>query len=630
MKIQGIERIKVVIVIATLLLGTISINQSNTYAKESNINIDGQQYEFAEKDHYEFSTASGTKSVNQFGTFSITGNVKNIPDVGDFDAYEVKECNVTLSYNLGQKLIDADETEWHLVEDKSKKVDSFSLDENIMKGSIVLQTSLDGENWITDLQLTDIAGKDSVYNANFYESQNIQQINGCYYRVIVAYKTSKKLDDKKIAFVKLDNYDYKKYAEVYEFYLINSVENSLDAALPTAKPKKNNLGKLVNAGKDTGYSETNSITGKDPHFGWNLGEFFVNGFTRETKDENGNLLFLKNFGDTVTLWFNLEQDINCLNGNSKLTIAEDKNGYDQYFQIPKTNFKHGAMIICHTDKEGNKTITKYFDYLAANARTGADTKVELFEEGDYDVALDYEIKDSSGFDSYTNYRIAFSFSIRNGNTMFYIFDNVTGNELSDGAITKNGFKIDLAKSQYLTIDVKRSVIIDSEGNKKIDLRSNKPAKDGAVYADDGIYIFDIKNPSTGESATKTIYVGTDKYLRALSTTGLSIKEIEDKVANGYEINDDGMLIKPVIESEIEFETDEAETDETKENVIHEKTHEDVVETDSIKETEEIIFQDEVVVDEIATSSNGIIITIVIIVVVIIVAIYFMKKGKKKH
>ena len=54
----------------------------------------------------------------------------------------------------------------------------------------------------------------------------------------------------------------------------------------------------------------------------------------------------------------------------------------------------------------------YTDYLAANARTGADTKVELFEEGDYEVALDYEIVDKSGVDSYTNYRIFFTFSIR--------------------------------------------------------------------------------------------------------------------------------------------------------------------------------------------------------------------------
>ena len=33
----------------------------------------------------------------------------------------------------------------------------------------------------------------------------------------------------------------------------------------------------------------------------------------------------------------------------------------------------------------------YTNYLEANATVGADTKVRLFEEGDYEVALDYQI-----------------------------------------------------------------------------------------------------------------------------------------------------------------------------------------------------------------------------------------------
>lgn len=58
---------------------------------------------------------------------------------------------------------------------------------------------------------------------------------------------------------------------------------------------------------------------------------------------------MKNVGDRVTLWFNLSQDINCLNGNEKLTINEDVNGYDQDFEIEKTNFKHGTLIIRYTE-----------------------------------------------------------------------------------------------------------------------------------------------------------------------------------------------------------------------------------------------------------------------------------------
>lgn len=564
-----IVKMQIVILATLIFVGTgFYFLEIMAYAKNNSITVPGMIYEFEKDDHYEYSSENATNPINgssQFGNFSIAGDVKTITTVNGFDAYEVNDGNVEFSYEVGKSLINVTESERHLVDDKSKKVDGLKLDENILKGAVILQTSFDGESWVTDLIHTNIAGDSTDFVSQFYTSKNIQQINGCYYRIIVAYKTSIKLEDRQIAFVKLDNYDYKKYAEVYQFYLVNSKENSTDAASPTAEPMKK-LGNKINTGKDNGYSSENIITNKDPHYGWDIGTFFVNGYTRETKDDNGNPLFLKNFGDTVTLWFKLEQDINSLNGNSKLTIAEDTNGFDQYFEIPKTNFKHGALIIRYTDKSGNQVINKYFDYLAANTYTGADTKVELFEEGDYEVALDYEIKNSNGIDSYTDYRIFFSFSIRNGNTMFYIFDNSTGNELSDGAITSNGFRIDLAKSQYLTIDVKRTVLVDGVGGRREDTRINGTANDGDVYTDEGIYTLDIKNLYTGESTSKTVFVGNDSFLKALSVTGLSIKEIEDKMSQGYEIADNGTLIEPkddiieeIAEEEIESEKDISET-----------------------------------------------------------------------
>ena len=86
---------------------------------------------------------------------------------------------------------------------------------------------------------------------------------------------------------------------------------------------------VVNTGKDNGYSKADSIGAKDPHFGWTLGRFVVSGFTSVNRDEN-NPVFLKNVGDKVKLSFRLEQDIDNLNGDKNLTIASDKNGYDEY------------------------------------------------------------------------------------------------------------------------------------------------------------------------------------------------------------------------------------------------------------------------------------------------------------
>ena len=42
-----------------------------------------------------------------------------------------------------------------------------------------------------------------------------------------------------------------------------------------AEEQKYYLGSAVNAGTDTGYSESNDIKENDPHFGWELGRFYI-------------------------------------------------------------------------------------------------------------------------------------------------------------------------------------------------------------------------------------------------------------------------------------------------------------------------------------------------------------------
>ena len=122
------------------------------------------------------------------------------------------------------------------------------------------------------------------------------------------------------------------------------------------------------------------IDDEDPHYGWDLGNFFVSGYTQKTEDGNGNFVFLKNVGDKVTLWFNLKQDIDCLDGNEKLSISRDKDGFDQYFETAKTDFGRGTLIVRYTDYEGVSHEPQiYTNYLEANLSPGADTVVQLFE-----------------------------------------------------------------------------------------------------------------------------------------------------------------------------------------------------------------------------------------------------------
>lgn len=286
----------------------------------------------------------------------------------------------------------------------------------------------------------------------------------------------------------------------------------------------------VNAGVDTGYSKADTIGGGDKHFGWRLGRFFTSGFTRVTNDEAGNPIFIKTLGDTITLWFDLEQKIDALNGNDKLTISQDTNGYDQYFGVQKTNFGQGTLIVRHTDYQNAKGDPMiYTDYLLAKGTSGADTKVILQEEGDYEVVLDYEVQDSDLAqiaNKFANYRIFFKFSVRNGNCMVYPFDAYTGAELQNTSITENGFYLDLARSRYLDINVKRSVLVESASGVVEDERFNRPAKDGDQYTQEGIYTISVSNRYTGESTVKTIFVGSDELLEEYIANGFSMDRLK--------------------------------------------------------------------------------------------------------
>lgn len=373
----------------------------------------------------------------------------------------------------------------------------------------------------------------------------------------------------------------------------------------------------VNTGHDNGFSEENKITGDDPHFGYEVGEFFVKGFTSYADDDKTNPVFLKNVGDQISLWFNLKHDIADIKGDGTLKVNSDGNGYDEYFGIEKTDFGKGMLIIRKTNYQNVKEKPILFnDYLAAKASESADTEVYLFEEGDYEVALDYELRNASSlFPSYHNYRIFFKFSVRNSNCMIFPFDSVTKAELINSSITPNGFYLDLAKSRYLDINVKRAVLVPNGDDYTEDIRSNKSAKDGDQYTDEGIYYITVNNKYTGEQTTKTIYVGTDPVLQAHYTTNLPIAEIKSLLSQGAVINENGEINLPQTE---EKTTEPSETaDEASLNTTNSTVLDNQQSDDKTTENNGAIF----LIIAIAA--------VIIILVVIIIAI-FVKKRKTKN
>ncbi|MBR4710804.1 MAG: hypothetical protein IKP10_02150 [Clostridia bacterium] len=288
-------------------------------------------------------------------------------------------------------------------------------------------------------------------------------------------------------------------------------------------------------GLDNGYHVDKEVEiGKDdPHFGMTVGKFYISGFSGVTIQDGDHFVFLKTVGDQVQLHFELVEDINMLSHDSFKTINHDVGGYDREFGVPPTDFGQGTLIVRFTDyqnKTGDPQI--YTNFLAAKASGSANTVIDLNEEGDYEVALDYEIKKDSYVlgttmtsSAYADYRIRFKFSVRNGNCMVFPFDLATGEELKNTAIAPNGFRLDLAYSRYLKINVKRSTLTHGAAGVTEDVRFNRPAKDGEEYSAEGIYTITVQNEYTGQETTKTIYVGSNQRLIDYVTQGYTLDQI---------------------------------------------------------------------------------------------------------
>lgn len=530
-----------VITIALALVLFVGAAPINTYAEAEKNTIVGKVYEFDEDNDYEFSKvekSTASDKADTYGSFSVSGKIGNITEKNGIPSYEVDSGNLSIYYTYSETLLKADEKSWHLIDDKGKKIGGKKLDEKILKGAIILQTSKDRKNWTDVKTLTNVFSEKPIRTEALYKTTDVQILNGCYYRLIVAYETRKLDKTNKVLFVPVKDYEYRKIAEVYEFYAY-TLSSEKDV---TTSEQTYALGEKTRVKEFDGYSGSSEIKKDDVHYGWDIEQFFVSGYTDKVKESDGNVVFLKNVGDTVTLWFNLQQDINKLNGDEDLKITADTEGFDQYFETPRINFGKGTLIIRYTDYNNNSSEPQiYTKYLEANATVGSNTKVQLFEEGDYEIALDYEVTSDELIDKVGHYRIFFTFSVRNGNCMVYPLDVSTGSELTNSSMTENGFMLDLAKSRYLQINVKREILTESADGLVEDTRANGPAKDGAKYVDEGIYTITATNQYTNQTTTKKIYVGTNNVLKAFMTSGLSIEEINKLVSEGATIDDEGII-----------------------------------------------------------------------------------------
>ncbi len=518
----------------------------NVFAR-AEVSVPCAVYEFGEKDHYDISASEAVARAATVGKLTISNASANQSD--GLPAYDVKGEKATITYVYSLDRITAGADGWSVIEDRSKKVNGEELDKKIMNGAIVVQTSVDGNKWITDRTITNVF-TDGDEDVDVFEPNEVQMANGCYIRILVVYREQKKVSGGLfVNFFDNTDYAYRKRAEVYEFRLTNSSMDRAGTQSPEEGRNRNEYHQFYAIKKKRGeaysISKKTDVGENDPHLSWELGYFVVNGYSQLVRYD-GEDVYLKTPGDKVTLWFRLVQDIDRLNKKENLSISDDTSRVDSDYNIESNAFRHGALIVKHTNAQGTPKTSVYTDFLLANTKTGANTKLVINEEGTYEVALDYEIRDSKGIDSYNGYKLICKFSVRNGSSMFYPFDAKTNSELSDKAYTKDGFRIDLAQSASLDIKVYQFNVQETENGIVADLRKNGVKAEEAVYREEGIYTLTVRNRYADDSTTKTIYVGDNRLIEKLWVNGIDVsdlKELNEKLNDGWYFDEETLKLQ---------------------------------------------------------------------------------------
>lgn len=634
--------LSIIICVGIVCTGTISV-----YAKDAKEQLPGQSYDLGEKDVYELS--KGVEVPDAATRFSVKGDISAVTTKDGFTSYAVESGNLKISVDtaFGSKLFTPDKSQdWHIITDKTKVVDATKLSQNIESGAIIVQTSKDGKTWITADTETDIYNKaDTINNRTingdnigaFYETTNVQMANGCYYRIIVAYKLQREVDPSKIFFVSKKNTEEKERVEIYKFYAYDPAVNQSEV-LNTKKAYE--FGEVYRVDSQDGFKNPEPIISDDPHIDWNVGKFYVSGYT-DVRMDGDTPVFLKVPGDKAALWFNLEQELDKCNGRTDVKINYIDSGSDIGFGTPTINdFGRGALIVRRTDKQNQKVREIYTNYLEASATTGANTRVDLFEEGDYEVALDYQLHYDKPFVFGTTttktltYRIYFKFKVRNGDISVFLRDKDTNQFITNGNVAEHGFYIDVANSQYLNMSIKREVLTDSLDGLIEDTKFTAVATENRNYTDEGVYTVTIKNLATGDEVQKKVYVGNRDIMLVHMKQGILLSEIKERMEAGAYIDENGQLVDPepeiieeeIIEEEIVEEETVEEITEATEEAVEDKT-ETVVTENKADETKVEAEESLTLEEETEPGKNNL--NLFVVFAVVIVALLFIMTQKDK-
>lgn len=561
------KRLMCIVCVLSVIFSSLLTGTAQIYAKTEKTQVPGELYSQSGKEKYTKGVCTTIEESDvPHGTLTITANIADTDQKNEFIRYGISSSSVNFSYQYEQI------EEIH--KDSCKKIGDLKLGAKAGKGVLVLETSKDGATWQTKYVKTNLLKEKLATCDDFYSASDVELASGYYYRVTVAY-TYKHSDE------------YTSVRERYQFYLYNSAITKAD----DANAARQTLGTKTKTGK-SGYKGNKEIENDDCHYGWDLGKFFVSGYTTSTVDAGGTPIFLKNQSDKISLWFNLAQDIDKLNQKKALSIVADE-GYDQYFETKKMDLGRGALIIRYTDYENVKHESKVCtNFLEENAILGKDQRIQFLGEGDYEVALDYEVKNDkrnvlglSVFPEYSYYRIYFKFSVRNADSNVRLYDVSDNSKLKTNDFTENGFELNQKLSRYLDVEVKHEIYNAKKNSFTEDENLKKNAKDGGKYTDEGFYLITAKNRYTDSQTNRIVYVGKDKFLQECAQSGMMPDEIVQHVKAELEKKEEESR-KASEAAEKQAALEESKRKEESERAAQEsaKTVEETVKNTSVAET----------------------------------------------
>ena len=151
-----------------------------------------------------------------------------------------------------------------------------------------------------------------------------------------------------------------------------------------------------------------------------------------------------------------------------------------------------------------------------------------------------------------------------------------------------------------------------------DTRFNRPARDGVLYTEEGMYTITARNRYTNQETVKCIYVGTNNILVAHMNTGYSINAINQMIALGASVTDEGEIIQSASSMQVDarpYELNQSQEIELPQGLVQDQEN---------GRSENIPLNEQ--------SSNATTITIAILIaavaVLIMVAIFFARKNKQ--